>query len=181
MSKHLAATLYTSRQLSTRTRWRPFYRCSRCLSTASEPALFRQLEDGTGLSIFFAKISSMMYNLLMKSQSNQSQRMTCFDINDIAGCMYYDKALTIRFSLTSTSRYNDAKEQDVRYRPFNVTALIERALNAKRRRVDGLKCMFPFFSRLCSIFDDDANIPCRCQNTQTSRRRSQQSPSLDNE
>jgi hypothetical protein len=52
MNKHFAATLYTSRQLSVRTRWRPFYICSRCLSTASNPALFRQLEDGTGLSTF---------------------------------------------------------------------------------------------------------------------------------
>uniref|UniRef100_A0A093V3X6 Allophanate hydrolase n=1 Tax=Talaromyces marneffei PM1 TaxID=1077442 RepID=A0A093V3X6_TALMA len=50
MSKHFAATLHTSRRLSTRARWRPFYICSRYLSTTSEPALFRQLEDGTDIN-----------------------------------------------------------------------------------------------------------------------------------
>ena len=68
--------------------------------------------------------------------------MTYLNINDIAGCMYYDKSLIELLQTDSMSRYNDAKEQDVRYRPFNVPALIERALNAKREPVDGLTCMF---------------------------------------
>lgn len=47
------------------------------------------------------------------------------------------------FASTDTmARHNDAKEQDLRYRSFDVTALIERALKAKRERADGLTCMF---------------------------------------
>lgn len=68
--------------------------------------------------------------------------MTYLNINDIAGCMYCDKSPVILLQIDTMSRYNDAKEQDVRYRPFDLTALIERALNAKRERVDGLTCMF---------------------------------------
>lgn len=45
-------------------------------------------------------------------------------------------------STDTMSRCNDAQEQDLRYRSFNVTALVERALKAKRTRTDGLKCMF---------------------------------------
>jgi hypothetical protein len=41
-------TLLASRQL---TPWRPVYIHYRCLNTASNPALFRLLEDGTGLFV----------------------------------------------------------------------------------------------------------------------------------
>ncbi|KAI7975757.1 hypothetical protein EIK77_005507 [Talaromyces pinophilus] len=78
--------------------------------------------------------------------------MTYLDINDIAGCMYYDKSL-IEFLQTDTmSRYNAAKEQDVRYRPFNLPALIERALNAKREPVDGLTCV-----KILKLLEGDHN------------------------
>ncbi|KUL91856.1 hypothetical protein ZTR_01026 [Talaromyces verruculosus] len=50
------------------------------------------------------------------------------------------------------SRYNDAKEQDVRYRPFNLPALIERALNAKRKLVDGLTCV-----KILKLLEGDHN------------------------
>ncbi|EED19590.1 mitochondria protein Fmp29, putative [Talaromyces stipitatus ATCC 10500] len=102
MSNYFAATLCTSRQVPVRARWRPFYMCSRRLSTTSNPALFRLLEDGT------------------------EQPITEDDL------FRYQRHRWLR---------NDAKEQDVRYRPFNLAALIERALKAKRGRIDGQKCI----------------------------------------
>lgn len=69
--------------------------------------------------------------------------MTYSNINGIAGCMDYGESLLFFFfaSTDTISRHNDAKEQDLRYRSFNVKALIERALKAKRERADGLTCI----------------------------------------